>query len=207
MILKPKHFLLSLLLTVSYANANQLPETSDLVKAGDKYVTLVGHQTKLNTMAPNFKVVDKDFAPVMLSDFAGKKVLLSIVPSIDTGVCSLQTKRFNEEVANISDDTVILTISNDLPFAQKRFCKTENVNQIQVLSDAVWRDLGAKYGLLIKDMGLLTRSIFIVDANGSLVYKEIVANISSHPDYEAALKALKALPSEESSSQNPTTKS
>lgn len=196
--LKPKHFLISLLLTVSYANANQMPETSNLVKAGDKYVTLLGHQTSLNQPAPDFKVVDKDFAPVTLSDFKGKNVLLSIVPSIDTGVCSLQTKRFNEEVANVGDNTVILTVSNDLPFAQKRYCKTENVNQIQVLSDAVWRDLGEKYGLLIKDMGLLTRSIFIVNANGTLVYKEIVENISSHPDYKAALNALKALPALES---------
>lgn len=87
----------------------------------------------------------------------------------------------------------MLTISNDLPFAQKRFCKAENIDNIKVLSDSVWRDFGSKYGLLIKDMGLLTRAIFIIDSQGKIAYKELVANISQHPDYDMALATLNAL--------------
>lgn len=198
---------LSALLSASYSStaaenfsdiANK--ETTNLVKAGNKYVTLLGNQVETGTLAPNFKVVNDGFTPVQLTDFTDKTVLISAVPSLDTGVCSLQTKRFNEEVAKLSDDVVVLTISNDLPFAQKRFCKTEEIDQLKVLSDSVWRDFGAKYGLLIKDMGLLTRAIFIIDNQGRIAYKELVANISQHPDYETALATLNALSPKESSS-------
>lgn len=175
-----------------YAKAD-LTETNNLVKAGDKYVTLLGQQVNVGDKAPNFKVVDGNFAPNQLSDHKNKIILISVVPSLDTGVCSLQTKRFNEEVSQFSDDVVVLTISNDLPFAQKRFCKAENIDKIKVLSDAVWRDFGHNYGLLIKDMGLLTRAIFIIDEQGLIAYKELVAKISDHPNYEVALSTLKAL--------------
>ncbi len=172
---------------------NKLQQTTDLVKANNKFVTLLGTQIDVGQKAPNFKVVDGDFSPVTLNDFSGKNVLISVVPSLDTGVCSLQTKRFNEEVINLPQNIVMLTISNDLPFAQKRFCKTENIDKLQVLSDSVWRDFGSNYGLLIKDMGLLTRAIFIIDSSGKVAYKEIVANISKHPNYELALSTIKAL--------------
>ena len=174
-----------------------LPETDNLVKAGNKFVTLLGNQVQEGEKAPNFKVVNESFGPVTLSDFANKPVLISVVPSLDTGVCSLQTKRFNEEVANLPNNVAMLTISNDLPFAQKRFCKAENIDKVKVLSDAVWRDFGSKYGLLIKDMGLLTRAIFIIDEQGKIAYKELVANISQHPNYDNALATLKALNSAE----------
>ncbi len=170
-----------------------LPQTNDLVKAGNKYVTLLGQQVEVGEQAPNFKVVNDSFNEVQLSNFANKTILISAVPSLDTGVCSLQTKRFNEEVANLSDEVVVLTISNDLPFAQKRFCKVENIDKVKVLSDSVWRDFGQKYGLLIKDMGLLTRAIFIINDQGKIAYKELVANISSHPDYDMALATLNVL--------------
>ena len=170
-----------------------LPESPNLVKAGDKYVTLLGTQLNVGDIAPNFKVVDSSFSPIQLSKFSNDIVLISVVPSLDTGVCSLQTKRFNEEVENLPDNIVMLTISNDLPFAQKRFCKTENIDKIKVLSDSVWRDFGSKYGLLIKDMGLLTRAIFIIDSQGKIAYKELVANISQHPDYDMALATITAL--------------
>ena len=170
-----------------------LTETTDLVKAGTKFVTLLGNQVNVGEKAPNFKVVNENFAPIELSSFGDKTVLISVVPSLDTGVCSIQTKRFNEEVANLPDDVVMLTVSNDLPFAQKRFCKAENIDKVKVLSDAVWRDFGQKYGLLIKDMGLLTRAIFIIEPSGTVAYKELVENISNHPDYEMALSTLKAL--------------
>jgi len=170
-----------------------LTQTQDLVKANDKYVTLLGTQVNIGDKAPNFKVVDKNFAPIQLSDFKDKTLLISVVPSLDTGVCSLQTKRFNEEAAKLPKNVIILTISNDLPFAQKRFCKVESVVQVKVLSDSVWRSFGESYGLLIKDMGLLTRAIFIIDNQGIVKYKELVANISQHPNYESALAAIKEI--------------
>ncbi|MBW3526358.1 thiol peroxidase [Shewanella sp. NKUCC05_KAH] len=172
---------------------NTLASEKTQVLMGEKTVTLEGKRPKLSQMAPGFKVVDEHFTPVMLSDFKGKTVLISAVPSLDTGVCALQTKRFNSEVGHFSDDVIMLTISTDLPFAQKRFCKVENVDKIKVLSDSVWRDFGEKYGLLIQDYGLLARAIFIIDAEGKLQYQELVPNITEHPNYDAALEALKNL--------------
>ena len=168
-----------------------LKQSNNLVKAGDKYVTLLGEQVNVGDQAPQFKVVDKNFAPVTLKDFQGQTLLISVVPSLDTGVCSIQTKRFNEEAAKLPTNITVLTISNDLPFAQKRFCDVEKVDNIKVLSDSVWRDFGVNYGLLIKDMGLLTRAIFIINDQGKVVYKELVANISQHPNYDKALAKVK----------------
>lgn len=176
------------------------PETSGLVKAGGKNVLLIGNQINIGDIAPNFKVVDANFNPVMLHDYQEKFVLLSIVPSLDTGICSLQTKRFNEAATTLSDDIVMLSISNDLPFAQKRFCKDENIENVITLSDAVWRDLGHQYGLLIKDMGLLTRAIFIINKEGKVIYKELVSDISKHPDYDKALATLSAFSTQSKSS-------
>jgi len=192
-------FILNLFLSsMSYAanDTSTVVETTGLVKAGNKAIILLGKQTKMGEQAPNFKVVNENFTPVQLHDFKNNIVLISVVPSLDTGVCSLQTKRFNEEVAKFPDNIVMLTISNDLPFAQKRFCKLENIDKVKVLSDSVWRDFGRKYGLLIKDMGLLTRAIFIIDQDGKIAYKELVANISNHPNYDAALAKLKTLSAE-----------
>lgn len=192
--------LLSLPLSASAIDETHLPETNNLVKAGEKYVTLLGTQVDVGEQAPDFKVVNDTFSPISLSSITDKTILISAVPSLDTGVCSLQTKRFNEEVANLADDVIVLTISNDLPFAQKRFCKVEEIDKIKVLSDSVWRDFGQKYGLLIKDMGLLTRAIFIIDKDGKIAYKELVSNIAKHPDYDMALATLAALsPVKESS--------
>jgi len=172
-------------------NTNDLTSTQDLVKAGEKYITLLGNQVNVGEKAPNFKVVDNNFAPVSLSDFTGQTLLISVVPSLDTGLCAIQTKRFNEESAKLAKNITILTISNDLPFAQKRFCKTEGIDTIKVLSDSVWREFGTAYGLLIKDMGILTRAILIINPEGEIVYKDLVKNISQHPDYATALTKVK----------------
>ena len=174
----------------SIKNQN-LTKTKNVVKANGKYITLLGSQVTIDQQAPNFKVVDKNFAPVQLSDFSGQTVLISVVPSVDTGVCSLQTKRFNEESTKLPNNITVMTISNDLPFAQKRFCKVEEVDKINILSDSVWHHFGESYGLIIKNMGLLTRAVFIIDSQGKLKYKELVANISQHPDYDKALAAVK----------------
>ena len=182
---------ITLIFNVQASNHDNLTQTHNLVKANNKYITLLGTQVAINEQAPNFKVVDKNFSPVQLSDFSDQTILISVVPSLDTGVCSLQTKRFNEEAAKLPKNITLLTISNDLPFAQKRFCKVESIDQIKVLSDSVWRNFGENYGLIIKDMGLLTRAIFIIDNKGKVKYKELVANISEHPDYAGALSAVK----------------
>ncbi|MDC2888363.1 thiol peroxidase [Psychrosphaera algicola] len=167
-----------------------LPIHYDIVSAGDKPVALLGPQINVGQLAPNFKVVDSKFKTKSLSDFKGKPVLISVVPSLDTGVCSIQTKRFNDEVSNLPQDIVMLTISADLPFAQKRFCQAENVDKLMTLSDSVWRDFGMSYGVLIKDMGLLARSVFVIGPDGVIFYKEIVAKLSEQPDYDAAFHAI-----------------
>ncbi|MBT1443280.1 thiol peroxidase [Shewanella sp. JM162201] len=169
------------------------------VTMGGNPVALSGSLPAVGEMAPGFRVVDDSFTPVALSDFKGKTVLISAVPSLDTGVCALQTKRFNDEVGKFdAHNVVMLTISTDLPFAQKRFCKAEGVENIQVLSDAVWRNFADEYGLLIEDKGLLARSIFIIDAEGTLKYSELVAEVSEHPNYDAALKALQEIAAQSS---------
>lgn len=181
---------------VMAATLSALLATSALaaeVKMGGQPVALAGELPAVGATAPSFKVVDDKFTPVSLADFKGKTVLISAVPSLDTGVCALQTKRFNKEVANFDSNVVMLTISEDLPFAQKRFCKVENVNKIKVLSDSVWRDFAKQYGLLIPNMGLLARAIFIVDADGKIQYRELVADVAHHPDYDQALAALRQI--------------
>lgn len=170
-----------------------LPANYDLVTAGDKPVALLGKQVDIGSRAPNFKVVDGKYQTKTLEDFLGQPLLISVVASLDTGICSVQTKRFNDEVANLPQDTRIITISADLPFAQKRFCQQEEIDKVETLSDSVWRDFGMNYGVLIKDMGLLTRSIFVVDTNGIVTYKEIVPMLSSEPNYDMALNALSEL--------------
>ncbi|MCC5824938.1 thiol peroxidase [Alkalimonas sp.] len=168
----------------------QLPTRLSDIRAGQQLVELQGHPIELGQQAPAFRVVDQQFKAVSLQDFAGKPVLISVVPSVDTGTCSLQTKRFNEEVSRLPADVVMLTISTDLPFAQRRFCEQEAVDQLQVLSDAVWRDFGSSYGLLIKDMGLLARTVLLIDRNGVIRYIQQVKSLANEPDYQDALDAL-----------------
>jgi len=186
-------FIITVLSPLTYAQDNNILENSTLVKAGSKFITLIGQQINVGDVAPNFKVVDKSFSKVTLDHFSGKNILISVVPSLDTGICSVQTQEFNEKAATLSNNTVFITISNDLPFAQKHMCADDKINDIQAFSDSVWRDFGIKYGLLIKDMGLLTRAIFIINTKQEVVYKELVANISEHPSYDNALEQLSLL--------------
>ncbi|MBH0090518.1 thiol peroxidase [Pseudoalteromonas sp. NSLLW218] len=163
------------------------------VSAQGKPVTLLGKGISVGDSAPNFKVVDDNFIPVTLEDYKGQAVLISVVPSLDTGICSLQTKHFNEKVASQFPAVAMLTISADLPFAQKRFCKAENIDKITTLSDSVWRDFGQKYGLIIKDMGLLTRTVFILDESHNIIYKQLVSSLSTEPEYNSVIEKLKTL--------------
>ena len=156
-----------------------------------KPVVLLGTLAEAGAQAPDFRVVDGGFKPVKLSDFKGSVVLISAVPSLDTPLCSTQTKRFNEEAAHLPSNVVVIAMSEDLPFAQKRFCESEKVGRIRTLSDSVWRDFGTRYGILIENMGLLARSIWIVGADGRIVYRQIVSEITTPPDYDMALEAVR----------------
>ena len=162
-----------------------------LVTLQGKPIVLLGSEVTLGDPAPDFRVVDGEFQPVRLSDFKGQACLLSAVPSLDTGVCALQTKRFNEEMATLPSDVVVMTISQDLPFAQTRFCDAEKIERIRVVSDHVWRAFGLGYGILIMDMGLLARAVFVVSKDGRIAYMQIVPEVTEHPDYDAALAAIR----------------
>ncbi len=153
-------------------------------------VTLLGTEIKVGDEAPDFTVLATDLSERTLADYKGKIKLISVVPSIDTGVCSQQTKRFNDEADKL-DNVQILTISMDLPFAQTRWCSSEGVKNIETLSDHRDADFGEKYGVLIKELRLLARSIFVVDENDKVVYAEYVPEVTTHPDYDAALEAAK----------------
>ena len=168
-------------------NAN---ERTGVVTMKGAALTLLGPKLGIGDAAPDFRVVDAGFKEVRRSDFTGKPLLISVVPSLDTGVCSLQTKRFNEEATKLTG-VEVLTISQDLPFAQKRFCEAEKIGNTRVLSDHVRREFGLNYGVLIKENALLARSIFVIGKGGKLRYVEIVPELTQHPNYDAALSAAR----------------
>jgi thiol peroxidase len=158
-------------------------------------LTLLGEEIKVGQRAPDFTVIANDLSTVQFSSFRGKVCIISSVPSLDTPVCDTMTKRFNEEAGQLGDMVVILTISMDLPFAQKRWCGAAGVQNIQILSDHRDASFGKGYGVLIKEMRLLARAVFIVDRNGVIRYVQIVKELTDEPDYGAALKATKELTS------------
>lgn len=154
-------------------------------------VTLIGAEVKVGDKAPSFTVLANDLSPVTLEDSKGKVRLISVVPSIDTGVCDAQTRRFNEEAAKL-DNVTVLTVSVDLPFAQKRWCAAAGLENVQTLSDHRDLSFGESYGVLMKELRLLARSVFVVDSNDTVTYVEYVGEGTDHPNYEAALEAVKA---------------
>lgn len=184
-------FFVILVMTQAHGGAMKTDTGHVQVTMKGKPVTLVGAPVREGEEAPDFRVVDAAFHPVKLSDFKGRVVLISAVPSLDTGVCSIQTKRFNEEAANLPTNVVVLTISEDLPFAQRRFCEAERVSRISTFSDSVWREFGSKYGILIADMGLLARSVWVIKPSGQVGYRQIVSEISTEPNYAVALQAAR----------------
>ncbi len=153
-------------------------------------MTLLGTELGVGDKAPNFTVLANDLSEKTLQDYEGRIKLISVVPSIDTGVCAKQTKRFNEEADKL-DNVHVLTISMDLPFAQKRWCAAEGIKKLDLLSDHRDADFGNKYGTLIKELRLNTRAIFVVDENDKIVHVEYVPEVTEHPDYDAALNAAK----------------
>ena len=153
-------------------------------------VTLLGNEIKVGDQAPNFTVLSNDLKEVSLDDYKGKVKLISAVPSVDTGVCSDQTKRFNEEADKL-DNVHVLTISMDLPFAQTRWCSANGIKDLDLLSDHRNADFGEKYGVLIKELRLLARAIFIVDSEDKITYVEYVDEVTDHPNYDEALAQAK----------------
>jgi len=156
-------------------------------------LTLIGSKVEVGQQAPDFEVLNGELSPVRLSAFAGKICIISSVPSLDTPVCDVQTRRFNEETKKLRDDVLILTISMDLPFAQKRWCGAAGIENVKTLSDHRNVSFGKAFGVLIKELRLLARSIFVVDKEGVIRYIEIVDELTHEVNYEAALKAVKEI--------------
>jgi thioredoxin-dependent peroxiredoxin len=156
-------------------------------------LTLVGKEIAMGSPGPDATLVDNELNAVKLSDYRGKVVVISSVPSLDTPVCDMQTRRFNSEAANLGDDVSILTVSMDLPFAQSRWCGAAGVEQVITLSDHRDAAFGQAYGLLIKELRLLGRAVMVLDREGVVRYYQLVKEVSEEPDYDAALEAVKAL--------------
>jgi thiol peroxidase len=156
-------------------------------------LTLIGGEVKVGDQAPDFTLNKNLNDTASLKDYAGKIKLVSVVPSIDTGVCSTQTRRFNEEAAGLGDNVVVLTVSVDLPMAQARWCGAEGVERVVMLSDYKNRSFGEAYGVLIKEIQLLMRSIFVIDGDNKVRYVEYLEEMTAEPNYDKAVAAVKEL--------------
>ena len=170
-----------------------MTERSGVITMKGQPLTLMGPELKVGATAPDFEVTDNDMAPFRFSSLKGQVCLIASVPSLDTPVCDLETRRFNDDAANLSKDIKLLTISMDLPFAQKRWCGAAGVERLQTYSDHLQASFGLAYGVLIKELRLLARAVFVVDKAGTLQYVEVVPELVNQPDYEAILKVVKKL--------------
>ena len=168
-----------------------MEERKGLVSMKGEPLVLVGTELKVGDRMPDCTVVDKNLEPVKLSSFRGKVCIISSVPSLDTSVCDIMTRKFNEEVVSLGKDVVALAISMDLPFAQNRWCIAADAKNVNVFSDHRDTSFGRAFGVLIKDLRLLARAVFIADREGIIRYIEIVSEITREPDYEAALEAAR----------------
>jgi len=153
-------------------------------------LTLIGPELKVGDKAPDFRLIDTGLKAVTLADSKGKTRLVSVVPSIDTPVCDLQTKRFNQEASKLSPNVAVLTVSMDLPFAQGRWCGLAGADKVQMLSDYREQAFGQAYGVLIKELKLLSRAVFVIGPDDKVQYVEYVKEITEHPDYDKVLKFL-----------------
>jgi thioredoxin-dependent peroxiredoxin len=156
-------------------------------------VTLVGPELKVGDVAPEFTVVDTSLTPVTLATYADKIKIISAVPSLDTPVCDTETRRFNQEAAGLPGEVVLLTISVDLPFAQKRWCGAAGIDKVITLSDYRDRSFGTAFGVLIDELKLLSRSVFVIDQKNTIRYIQHVPEVTQEPDYEAVLAAAREL--------------
>ena len=157
-------------------------------------MTLLGNEVATGAAAPAFALhyFEGGLKTISNKDLAGKATILSVVPSLDTGVCAIQTKKFNQELGSLGDKVNAVTVSRDLPFAQNRFCGAEDVKNMKVGSDYQSGAFGESFGVMIDELKLLARSVFVLDKSGIVVYSEVVPEVTNEPNYEAALAALKA---------------
>lgn len=166
-------------------------ERANAVTMKGNPLTLVGNEVKVGDKAPDFEVFRKDLSPVQFSSFLGKPCIILSVPSLDTGVCSIETLRFNEETKKLGDKVNVLTISMDLPFAQSRWSEANNADKVITLSDHREASFGMAYGVLIKELRLLSRDVFVIDKEGTIRYIEHVKELTNEPDYDAILNEVK----------------
>ncbi len=168
-------------------------ERTGLITFKGNPFTLLGSELKVGDKAPEFSVVDNSLAQTTLASYRGKIKVISAVPSLDTPVCDTETRRFNQEAAALPENVVVLTISLDLPFAQKRWCGAAGIDRVTTLSDYQERSFAAAYGVLIKELKLLARAVFIIDADDTIRYIQIVPEVTTEPDYTAVIGAVKSL--------------
>ena len=170
-----------------------MEEHSGIVTMQGNPLTLLGNRVEVGDIAPDVELLDNDLSPVEVSSFKGKVCVISSVPSLDTPVCDMETRRFNTEAGDLGEDVVIITISMDLPFAQKRWCGAAGVNKVVTLSDHRDAAFGSAYGVLIKELRLLARAVFVLDKESKIHYIQIVKEVSEEPDYDAVLNEVKKL--------------
>jgi len=178
---------------ILYEKESKMEERSAAVSMHGNPLTLIGKELSVGDSAPELEVLDNDLNPIKLSSFQGKVCVISSVPSLDTPVCDMETRRFNEAAGQLGDDVVILTVSVDLPFAQKRWCGAAGVENVVTLSDHRDTAFGTAFGVLIKELRLLGRSIFVLDRNGIIQYIQNVKELSEEPDYDAVLEAVQKI--------------
>lgn len=170
-----------------------MKERKNVITMKGNPLTLLGEELKVGSPAPDFELVDKSLATVKFSSFRGKVCIITSLPSLDTSVCDIMTRRFNETATALGPNVVVLAVSMDLPFAQSRWCGAAGVKNIQVLSDHREASFGRAFGVLIKELRLLARAVFVVDVRGIIRYIELVGELASEPDYEQALNATRQL--------------
>lgn len=170
-----------------------MSERTGLITIHGNPLTLLGNPVNVGDRAPAFAALDNDLNPKTLADFSGKVLLITSVPSLDTPVCDVETRRFNTDAGKLGANVHMLTISMDLPFAQKRWCAAAGIDHLTTLSDHRDASFGMAWGVLIKELRLLARAVFVVDASGVVKYTELVPEVTHEPNYEAALAAAKAL--------------
>ncbi len=170
-----------------------MQERKGIIASKGKPLTLLGPEIRVGDKAPDFRVVDNAMTTVTLGDYRGKVKVITSVPSLDTSVCDAETRRFNQEAATLPGNVVVLTISMDLPFAQRRWCAAAGIERVKTLSDYQDRSFASAYGVLIKETKLLSRSVFVVDGNDVVRYIQHVSEVGTEPDYDAALGAVKNL--------------
>jgi len=170
-----------------------ITERHGLITIHGDPLTLVGDEIKVGSQAPDVELLDNDLNPVKLSSYLGKVLVIASVPSLDTPVCDIETRRFNDEAANLGSDIELVTISMDLPFAQKRWCGVAGITRIKTLSDHRQADFGMAYGVLIKELRLLARAIFILDRRGTVQYVQLIKEVADEPNYEEVLQTLNTM--------------